>query len=92
MQQWRTAHPGYWRRRARIGRYLVDGKLAEVMREFASRDEIDAPFSLVIGLVSHLTQSASRDEIASEIRRLILVGHGVLHQPTIGKNLRRQPD
>lgn len=82
MQQWRSAHPGYWRRKIRIGRYDVRGKLADVARDFALQDMIDTHFSLVVGLVSYLTQSALQDTIASELRRLMLLGHGILTQPT----------
>ena len=82
VQEWRCAHPGYWRRKVRIGCYDVRGKLADVVREFALQDMIDTHFSLVVGLVSYLTQSALQDTIASEMRRLILLGHGILTQTT----------
>ncbi len=81
MQEWRSLHPGYWRRKVSIGRYVMKGKLADVVREFALQDMIDTHFPLLIGLVSHLTQSALQDTIASELRRLMLLGHGILTQP-----------
>jgi hypothetical protein len=80
MQEWRQAHPGYSRRRSRIGKGRGEDSFHEFARNFASRDEIDTQFYLVVGLISHLTEVASRDEIASEIRRLTLLGHGILHQ------------
>ena len=80
VQEWRTTHPGYWRMRTRLGRYILRGKLAETVREFALQDMIDTRFSLLAGLVSHLTGVALQDEIASEIRRLILLGHGILNE------------
>lgn len=82
MQDWRSKHPGYWRRKLRVGRYEVRGKLADVAREFELQDMIDTHFSLVVGLVSYLTQSALQDTIASEMRRLMLLGHGILTQTT----------
>ena len=82
VQDWRRGHPGYWRRRARIGQYLLHGRLADVGRQIALQDEIDTQFSLVVGLVSHLTQSALQDEIACELSRLMLLGHGILTQIT----------
>ncbi len=82
VQTWRGNHPHYWRRKVRIGRYEVRGKLADVAREFALQDMIDTHFSLVVGLVSNLTQSALQVTIASEMRRLMLLGHGILTQPT----------
>jgi hypothetical protein len=41
---------------------------------------IDTHFSLVVGLASYLTRSALQDTIASEMRRLMLLGHGILTQ------------
>lgn len=82
MQQWREKHPGYWRRKLRLGRYELRGKLADLAREFALHDVIDTHFSLVVGLVSYLAETALQDTIASELRRLILLGHGVLTQTT----------
>ena len=58
------------------------GKLADTAREFALRDMTDTHFSLLIGLVSYLSKSALQDTIASEIRRLMLLGHGILTQST----------
>ena len=80
VQDWRTTNPGYWRKKAHLGRYILRGKLAETVREFALQDMIDAQFLLLAGLVSHLTGVALQDEIASEIRRLILLGHGILNE------------
>ena len=82
MQDWREAHPGYWRRKIRVGRYEVRGKLADVVREFALQDMIDVRFPLLIGAISYLTESTSQDTIASELRRLMLLGHGILTQST----------
>lgn len=50
------------------------------MREFALQDIIATDFSLVVGLVSYLAKSALQDTIASEIRRLMLLGYGVITQ------------
>lgn len=68
VQDWRDTHPGYWRKRTRIGRYILRGKLAEVVREFALQDMIDTQFLLVAGLVSHLTGVALQDEIMHPCR------------------------
>ena len=90
MQQWRQANPDYWQRKIQVGRYVVRGKLAKALRDFASRDEIDVLFPLVVGIVSHLTKHASRDEIASEIQRLTLHGHGVLQPTTTAQKPRHR--
>ena len=80
VQDWRSINPGYWRTKTRLGRYILRGKLAETVREFALQDTIDTQFLLLAGLVSHLTGVALQDEIASEIRRLILLGPGILNE------------
>ena len=90
MQDWRTTHPGYWRMRTRLGRYILRGKLAETVREFALQDMIDTQFSLVAGLVSHLTGVALQDEIATEICRLILLGDGILNQTAMAPASSRE--
>ena len=82
VQDWRKGHPGYWQRRARIGRYVVRGRLADLVRQIALQDKIDTHFSLVVGLVSRLTGSALQDEIAQELSRPMLLGHGILTQIT----------
>jgi hypothetical protein len=92
IQEWRAANPGYWRRRVRIGRYRISGDLAEVVREFALQDMIDAHFSLVVGLVSHLSGTTLQDEIASEIRRITMLGHGMLLQSAGASDFPKQPD
>lgn len=76
--------------RTRLGRYILRGKLAETVREFALQDMIDTQFSLLAGLVSHLTGVALQDEIASELRRLILLGHGILNQTALAPSLSRE--
>ena len=80
VQDWRTINPGYWRKKTRLGRYILRGKLAAMVRDFALQDMIDTHFLLLAGLVSHLTGVALQDEIALEIRRLILLGHGILNE------------
>ena len=92
MQQWRQAHPGYSQRRSRVGKGRGKDILPEFARNFASRDEIDTQFYLVVGLVSHLTEVASRNEIASESRRLTLLGHGILHQKSGASALPRRTE
>ncbi len=38
VQDWRTINPGYWRKKTRLGRYILRGKLAEMVRDFALQD------------------------------------------------------
>lgn len=80
VREWRRLNPAYWRRKRRIGRYDLRGELARVVGEGALQHLIDDQFSLVVGLVSHLLQSPLQHEIARELRRLRLLGHGILTQ------------
>lgn len=87
VRAWRAANPQYWRdrrcrERAQRGRFSVGKKLYGIARKLALQDSIDTRFSLVVGLVSDLTGHALQDTIANEIRRLMLLGHGILRQST----------
>lgn len=87
VRTWREAHPHYWRhrrarQRARRAGFSLGKKLYAIARKLALQDTIDTQFSLVVGLVSHLSGRALQDTIAIEIRRLILLGHGILRQTT----------
>lgn len=82
MRIWRQANPGYWRPKIRIGGVVLDGELAEVVREFALQDMIDTHFYLVAGLISHLSNCALQDTIAKELRRVIMLGRGILKDTT----------
>lgn len=90
VREWRSGNPGYWRRKKRIGRYEIRGDLARVVGECALQDLIDVRFSLVVGLVSHLIKSPLQDEIAREIRRLMLLGHGILTQTAAATPRKKQ--
>jgi hypothetical protein len=63
-----------------IGQYSLRGDMVRAVGECALQDLIDARFALVVGLVSHLISSPLQDEIARELRRLMLLGHGILTQ------------
>jgi hypothetical protein len=87
VRAWRAAHPHYWRdrrcrERARRAQFCLGKKLYGIARKLALQDSIDSQFSLVVGLVSHLSGHALQDTIAKEIRRLMLLGHGILRQST----------
>lgn len=78
MQEWRKSHPGYWRRPGRLTGIRLDANLASVLRETALQDSIDTRLALLIGLIAHVSNLTLQDTIAFEIRRLILLGHGIL--------------
>ncbi len=81
-RNWRQKHPGYWRRKIVIGGNILEGQLADVVREFALQDMIDTHFYLVAGLISRISKSALQDTIANELRRLIVLGRGILKDTT----------
>jgi hypothetical protein len=78
VRAWRRVHPDYAKRRHRVLNCLHP-KLAAVLRELALQDSIDS-FALLLGLVADRTNLPLQDSIARELRRLILVGHGLLKQ------------
>ena len=78
VSEWRKAHPDYWRRRGRLSGLALDAALVAVLRELALQDSIDTHLALLIGLVAERSNLALQDTIAFEIRRLILLGHGIL--------------
>ena len=78
VQEWRKSHPDYWRRPGRLAGIRLDATLASVLKETALKDSIDTHLALLIGLIAHVSNLALQDTIAFEIRRLILLGHGIL--------------
>ena len=91
MQDWRKENPGYWRRRIRVGQYALRGPLGEAARQCALQHVIDTHFSLVVGLISRLTGSALQHEIADEMRRLMLLGHGIVTQTPPSASAAEEP-
>ena len=88
VQEWRKAHPGYWRRKRREReRALQDDcsaqptgcqeVMSELMRE-ALQDVCSSQPAVLVGLVSSLTGSALQDDIASSLRRFHARGQQIL--------------
>lgn len=75
VREWRKKNPNYWRRLHPLSRCPA---LAAVLRDLALQDSIDTHFALVIGLIAHVTNHSLQDTIAFEVRRLILLGYGIL--------------
>jgi hypothetical protein len=78
VRKWRIQHPDYWRRSGRLSGLAIDAPLAAALREVALQDSIDTHLALLIGLIAQVSNLALQDTIASEIRRLMLQGHGIL--------------
>ena len=93
VQEWRAAHPGYWRRPAKRNDALQIACAAQ-SAENKGRNDIPAVLALQIascdekalfmGLLAHLAGSALPIDIAKTSRRLIDLGNGILRtQPDI---------
>jgi hypothetical protein len=80
VREWRKSHQGYWRRRGRLADLRLTPTLAGVLRDVALQDSIDTHLALLIGLVAHVSNLALQDTIAFEVRRLMLLGHGILQE------------
>ena len=88
VQQWRAAHPGYWRR--------VVAKAADALQDLCSsqlqggqsdtgtlavgalQDLSVVQPALLIGLIASLTGSTLQDDIAETTRRLVASGRDIL--------------
>ncbi|OQW95436.1 MAG: hypothetical protein BWK77_07430 [Verrucomicrobia bacterium A1] len=88
VQQWRTAHPQYWRRQGRVsGDALQDDcvvqptgvqEVGSILMRDALQDVCSLQPALLVGLVSSLTGSALQDDIAGSLRRFQARGQEIL--------------
>ena len=88
VQEWRRAHPGYWRRRRRQSEHALQDDCSPQPVEphgdkpdfvgFELQDDCLMQPALVVGLISNLIGSALQDDIASTIRRLHARGQSIL--------------
>jgi hypothetical protein len=88
VRDWRKAHPAYWQKKGRLPGLNIKKEMASILREVALQDSIDTHLALLIGLISHLSNLALQDTIAFEIRRLMLLGHGILQESNDGDSSR----
>ncbi len=92
VQAWRRAHPGYWRRCLNRGSHegppLQDVLITQLLdnkgesRQFmdpALQDLLNAQAIVFIGLIAQFTDSALQDDIVVVGRKLLQLGHDVLH-------------
>jgi hypothetical protein len=96
VQRWRAAHPGYGRGKPRSAPALQDaliGQAAESIEEPAIRgaspqraaeaalqDLLNAPSSVLAGLIAHLFELTLQDDIAATARRLVQLGNDVIER------------
>jgi hypothetical protein len=88
VRQWRSAHPGYWRRQdARAPHALQDDSASQApqiqqlevgLPPHALQDAFFTQPAVVVGLIAHLTGLTLQDDIATTARRLQQLGRDIL--------------
>lgn len=89
VQEWRAAHPGYWRRKAEplepnalqddcIAQVVDDQEESASLERFALQDDCIVQSPVLLGLISTLTGSALQDDIAVTCRGLHKQGRRIL--------------
>jgi len=86
-QEWRKAHPGYWRRVHKTKNALQDDCASEPvaaqwdkckLSAVALQDDCLLQPSLVVGLIAQLTGCTLQDDIAMAVRRMHARGQSIL--------------
>jgi hypothetical protein len=96
VQQWRQAHPGYWKRPPRppagtlqetclaqppVAVAVAPAPLPEPSRP-ALQDLCRVQTPLLVGLIAQFSDTALQEDIVTFTRRLILKGQTILDQPS----------
>jgi hypothetical protein len=92
VQQWRTAHPGYWRRKQSTSQTALQDLLPVQPSEInkntvklesrALQDLLNAQPFVLLGLIANFTGAALQDDIDSTLRRLQQLGRDIAHHYT----------
>ena len=92
VQQWRKAHPKYWRRKASRSQIALPDPLntqaPDIKRDnpgFADnalQDLLDVQPFVLLGLISHFTGTALQDNIDTTLSRLQRLGRDIAYQYT----------
>ena len=96
VQEWRSEHPGYWKRRPRKPRgTLQETCSAQVaaneelpqkrppqVSQPALQDLCEVKTPLLVGLIAQFTDTALQEDIVAYTRRLIARGQDILDQPS----------
>lgn len=90
VRQWRSAHPGYWRRQgSRTPNALQDDLASQAPQKqqletgltpHALQDVFFLQPTVVVGLIAHLTGLTLQEDIAATARRLQQLGRDSLHR------------
>ncbi len=96
VQQWREAHPGYWKAQARkprralqetcseqkpVPQELLPAEAPQVSRP-ALQELCEVKTPLLVGLIAQFTDTALQEDIVAYTRRLIARGQDILDQPS----------
>jgi hypothetical protein len=90
VQQWRKAHPGYWRRAQRSPVALQDPLIEQLSVNnlnnakpgtAALQDALIMQPAVMVGLIAQLTGFALQDDIARAARRMQQLGNDILYPP-----------
>lgn len=89
VQQWRKAHPGYWKNRKNHPQNALQDHSKEECHEKQSvvspvisnalQDLLTPQPAVLIGLIAHITGNALQDEIADTTSRLKQLGNDILN-------------
>lgn len=95
VQQWREAHPGYWRRKPSEHDTALQDPLIIQPSDItgdnkdyvgnALQDLLIAQPFVLLGLIAHFTDIALQDNIDTTLRRLQQLGRDIAHQYTTRK-------
>jgi hypothetical protein len=96
VRQWRSKHPGYWKRSPRKTARTLQDACSEQVAPIKELEPIALPAAcactlqdvcqvqapLLVGLISNLTDCTLQDDIVLFARRLIAKGKDILDQPS----------
>jgi hypothetical protein len=87
VQAWRSRHPGYWRKRRRVGVALQDLSIAQPIGSSIEtahlvrsplQDVLMAQPAVLIGLIAHIVGTPLQDDIVRATDRLLRLGQDIL--------------
>lgn len=95
VQEWRKAHPKYWRRKASCSKIALQDPLNAQpsnikgdnpgFADNALQDLLNVQPFVLLGLVSHFTDTALQDNIDTTLSRLQKLGRDIAYQYTTRK-------
>jgi hypothetical protein len=87
VKEWRSRHPGYWRKRRRSSVALQDLSLAQAVNStdkkanlagLALQEVLSAQPAVLVGLIAHIVGTPLQDDIVRTTDRLLRLGQDIL--------------